>query len=95
MQQAETKKLMFLYRFNGKAAYATGGNKETDHAVNFNDVTAGSYYEEAVTWAATRGYVAGITTTTFAPDRNATREQSITMIWGIAGRPAASQIVNV
>ncbi|GEM_PF-2813949 len=85
----------FLYRFNGKAAYATGGNKETDHAVNFNDVTAGSYYEEAVTWAATRGYVAGITTTTFAPDRNATREQSITMIWRIAGRPAASQIVNV
>ena len=85
----------FLYRFNGKAAYATGGNKETDNAVNFNDVTAGSYYEEAVTWAATRGVVAGITTTTFAPDRNATREQSITMIWRIAGRPAASQIVDV
>lgn len=41
----------------------------------FIDVRAGSYYADAVAWAAVNGIVAGMTPTEFAPDAQITRAQ--------------------
>lgn len=56
-----------LYRLEGEPA-VTGRS-------GFSDVTIGSYYEVAVTWAADNGIVNGTSATTFSPSENVTREQ--------------------
>ena len=56
-----------LYRLEGEPA-ATGRS-------GFSDVTIGSYYEAAITWAADNGIVNGTSATTFSPSENVTREQ--------------------
>lgn len=56
-----------LYRLEGEPA-VTGRS-------GFSDVTIGSYYEAAVTWAADSGIVNGTSATTFSPSENVTREQ--------------------
>ena len=56
-----------LYRLEGEPA-VTGRS-------GFSDVTIGSYYEAAVTWAADNGIVNGTSATTFSPSKNVTREQ--------------------
>ena len=56
-----------LYRLEGEPA-VSGANP-------FDDVTSGSYYEDAITWAATNGIVAGYGNSKFGPDDNITREQ--------------------
>lgn len=56
-----------LYRLEGEPA-VTGRS-------GFSDVTIGSYYEAAVTWAADNGIVNGTSAATFSPSENVTREQ--------------------
>ena len=46
----------------------------------FQDVKAGSYYEDAITWAQENGVVTGHSDTVFAPDELITREQLATII---------------
>lgn len=55
----------------------------------FIDVPAGSYYEDAVTWAAGNDIAAGTDETHFSPDAGCTRAQAVTFLWRAAGRPAA------
>ena len=47
----------------------------------FADLEAGSWYEDAVNWAAENGIVEGYSPTVFAPYDNITREQLVTMIF--------------
>ncbi len=47
----------------------------------FDDVAEGSYYEDAITWAAENGIVTGHSETIFAPDDLITREQLATIIF--------------
>lgn len=50
----------------------------------FVDVPAGAWYTEAVTWAAEKGIVTGLTATEFGPDANITREQFATILYRYA-----------
>ena len=54
----------------------------------FVDVPAGSYYEEAVIWAAGEGIANGTDQTHFSPDAFCTRAQAVTFLWRAAGSPA-------
>lgn len=65
-----------------KAAAPTGKNP-------FIDVPAGSYYEDAVIWAADKGITIGTSATTFNPNGICTRAQAVTFLWHAAGSPAA------
>ena len=47
----------------------------------FADVPSGSYYEDAVSWAAANGITAGTTATTFSPNAPCTRAQIVTFLW--------------
>jgi hypothetical protein len=70
-------------------------NKEGRPAVNylldFSDLADGSWYTEAVRWAASQGIVGGYGDGTFAPDAPITREQLAVMLWRYSGSPASSK----
>ena len=53
----------------------------------FTDVEAASYYYRAVLWAYENGITDGTTATTFEPDKNVSRAQTVTFLWRYAGKP--------
>lgn len=65
-----------LYRLEGEPAVSGRSG--------FSDVTFNSYYEDAVTWAADNGIVNGISTSTFSPNANVTREQMAAILYRYA-----------
>ena len=66
-----------LYRMEGKPD-VTG----LDAA--FTDVKAGTWYYDAVIWAANAGVVDGISDTEFAPEQDVSREQMVTILYRYA-----------
>lgn len=64
-----------LWRMAGEP-YSFGGG--------FSDVPAGHYCYSAAAWASRNGIVNGMTSTTFAPDTNITREQLVTILYRYA-----------
>ena len=65
-----------LYRLEGQPAVAG--------ECPFTDVAAGSYYEDAITWAAANGIVTGYNATTFGPNNQITREQMAAILYRYA-----------
>jgi hypothetical protein len=53
---------------------------------SFTDVAKGRYYYQAVGWLAATGATTGTTSTSFSPDRTATRAELATIIWRLADR---------
>ncbi len=51
------------------------GTPEPASQAGFKDVTAGTYYDKAVSWAAANGIVSGLSADSFGPGRDITREQ--------------------
>lgn len=72
---------VMLYRMAGSPA-ASGSNPFTDLKQD--------YYKDAVTWAYQEGFITGATATTFEPNHNITREQLVTILYRMAGKPEAS-----
>ena len=56
------------------------GEKKSDSAMPFDDVPAGSWYYEAVRWAASENIVNGVSEKKFSPEMNITREQFATIL---------------
>lgn len=67
---------------------------QTSGAVQFSDVDQDAYYYDAVQWAVKQGIASGTTETTFSPDKNATRGQTITFLWRASGSPAPKDQTN-
>ncbi len=65
-----------LYRLEGEPAVSGD--------LPFTDVEAGTWYTNAVLWAAQNGIVNGVTDTTFAPGNDLTREQLVTILYRYA-----------
>lgn len=66
-------------------------DKSKDEVPNpFEDVSANSYYYDAVQWAVKNGTTGGTSVTTFSPDAPCTRAQAVTFLWRAAGSPAPS-----
>ena len=65
-----------LYRMDGSAI--SSGNAP------FTDVPAGSWYADAVSWAAENGIVTGYSATRFAPNEPVTREQVAAILYRYA-----------
>ena len=58
----------------------------------FIDVTAGSYYENAVAWAIEKGITTGTDATHFSPNAKCTRAQMVTFLWRAAGSPEPTAV---
>ena len=64
--------------------YRLAGEPEPGGDSGFSDVAAGTWYTDAVAWAAENGIVNGTTDTTFAPGEDITREQLVTILFRYA-----------
>lgn len=53
----------------------------------FDDVSAGSFYHDAVVWAVEKGVTGGVGNNLFAPDAACTRSQAVTFLWRASGSP--------
>ena len=65
-----------LYRLEGQPAPSGDSG--------FSDVAAGTWYTDAVAWAAENGIVNGVSETEFAPGKDITREQLATILFRYA-----------
>ena len=70
----------FLWRLAGQP------DAEGEHL--FTDVDDGTFYSLPIHWMVENDIMAGTTPTTFEPDRALTREDFVTFLWRVAGRPA-------
>ena len=64
--------------------YRLAGSPAVDGDCQFTDCKSGSFYYNAVIWAAENGITAGTSSTTFAPDAEVTREQMATFLYRYA-----------
>ena len=66
--------------------YRIAGSPSVNGLKNqFTDVSYGTWYTDAVIWAAAKGIVTGTTKDTFAPNSNITREQLATILYRYNG----------
>ena len=70
------------------AVQTTAAKAAETKAVQFSDVDANAYYYDAVQWAVQQGITSGTSETTFRPDQQCTRGQTISLLWRSAGSPA-------
>lgn len=59
---------------------------------SFGDVPSGTWFSEAVGWAAGAGVVTGYSKTVFAPDDSITREQMVAMLYRKSGSPKTAYL---
>ena len=64
--------------------YRVDGKQSASSQSSFTDVVKGSYYEDAVNWAAEKNIVNGYSATKFAPDDLITRQQLAAILWRYA-----------
>lgn len=72
----------FLWRVMGCPEPESGANP-------FRDVAPEAYYFKAVLWASQQGITVGTGNGCFSPDAPVTRGQTVTLLWRLAGSPAA------
>ena len=61
--------------------YRAAGSPEVSITTTFTDVSADSYYAQAVAWAVENGITAGVGGGRFAPNATCTRAQIATFLW--------------
>lgn len=66
----------FLYKYKDSPGVDKNQVRE-----KFEDVSAGSYYEDAVYYAAAYGITSGVSKNAFGPDRTCTRGQAVTFLY--------------
>lgn len=72
-----------LYRMASKPAANT--------AAAFADVPAGVWYQDALNWAAEKGYVNGTGTNTFSPNGRITRQEVVTILFRYSGSQSSAE----
>ncbi|MBQ1302730.1 MAG: S-layer homology domain-containing protein [Firmicutes bacterium] len=80
-EMTQAQLVTILYRFED-------GEDGADPA-GFSDVEAGSWYEDAVNWAAENGIVNGLSRTRFGPGEKVTREQMAAILYRSRGGTGA------
>ncbi len=66
--------------------YRMAGAAKVDGTNTFTDVSAESYYADAVQWAVENGVTAGTSATTFSPNADCTRGQIVTFLYRQLGK---------
>ncbi len=72
----------FLWRWQGEPQATECG---------FTDIDVSAYYASAVCWAAGAAVTTGTSPTTFSPRSDLTRQEAVTMLWRLLGRPESSK----
>ena len=69
--------------------YRMAGEPTTNGIVNFSDVSADSYYADAIAWAVEKGITNGTGDGLFSPDAECTRAQMAVFLYRMVGGSAA------
>lgn len=77
----------YTVKFNSSTEIVLTVGDTADKLSVFKDVSANSYYADAVKWAVDKGITAGTSATTFSPDNTCTRAQILTFLWRALGSP--------
>lgn len=72
--------------------YRLAGEKKSSAKNPFTDVAAGTWYTDAVIWAAEKGIVTGYDETTFGVNDDITREQLAVMLYRYANSPKVDEV---
>ena len=70
------------------------GTEYIPPAPEFKDVAAGSYYAQAVQWAAANGITKGVDQEHFGPEQLCTRAQAVTFLHRTAGCPEPAMVYS-
>ena len=65
--------------------YNYAGNPEATATNQFSDVAADAYYANAVAWAAGSAITSGTSASTFSPDKDCSRAETVTLIYNYMG----------
>jgi len=68
--------------------YQAAGSPTVEETARFGDVTAGSWYADAVAWAAADGIISGYGNGLFGTNDPVTHEQAVTILWRYDGSNA-------
>ena len=71
------------------------GTPAVSDAPVFTDAVAGSWYSDAVSWAAKNSIISGYGGGTFGVNAPATREQAVTILWRYAGEPEGAAAADI
>ena len=67
-----------------------GSNPAPQEELDFDDVSASNWFNDAVAFMANNGFMNGVDENTFAPNDNTTRGMLATILWRVAGMPEAT-----
>ena len=71
------------------------GTPAVSGAPVFADTVAGSWYSDAVSWAAKNSIISGYGGGTFGVNDPTTREQAVTILWRYAGEPEGTAAADI
>ena len=71
------------------------GTPAVSDAPAFSDAVAGSWYSDAISWAAKNSIVSGYGGGTFGVNDPTTREQAVTILWRYAGEPEGAAAADI
>lgn len=72
--------------------YRNAGQPQVDGSLSFTDVPEGSWFYDAIRWAANSGLVNGYNAQTFGPDDTLQREQILSILWRADGGEQVSGV---
>ena len=76
------------------ALYRQAGSPDVSGNDDFPDTADGAWYSNAVRWASQQEIITGYSNGNFGTNDSVTREQIVTMLWRMAGRPETGDNVQ-
>ena len=88
VNQTVTRSQFVTWLYNLAVANgATTAIKDADVVATYSDVPTSAYYAKAVQWAKAAGVASGTGNGEFAPNKEISRAQALTMVYNYAGKP--------
>lgn len=69
------------------------GSPKAENAAGFRDVEPGTWYSDAIDWAAEQGYVTGTGDSAFSPNASISRQEAVTILFRYSGGVSGAELM--
>lgn len=69
------------------------GSPKAEKAAGFRDVEPGTWYSDAIDWAAEQGYVTGTGDSAFSPNASISRQEAVTILFRYSGGVSGAELM--
>ena len=69
------------------------GSPKAEKAAGFRDVEPGTWYSDAIDWAAEQGYVTGTGDSAFSPNASISRQEAVTILFRYSGGVSGTELM--